>query len=257
MSSECSRSDGESSEEGNVFLELGSDPAIKHFCLDEALSTPLRRVFKFQNLEGAHETLGLADIMTMIRGSPTEHLPQLKCAYLAIFESSTGRLGALGKSEAKERDPRVIGITEWTHKIPLPLGGDVYPSLRIVFHLRGEIPDSQFKLCADVVPVPRQFLESPDNSGTRPKMKRFLSWGHANPSTIRLHGGTVMSLENAKNALEDNLPEMVDSTPIIAAGTKEAVQGAPRIITVQGAGPFGVREREQIYTWSEVVKKFN
>ena len=254
MSSEGSRSDGESSEEGNVFLELGSDPSIKHFCLDETLSTPLRRVFKFQNLEGAHETLGLADIMTMIRGSPTEFLPQLKCVYLAIQDGS-GRLGALGKSEAKERDPRVIGITEWTHKIPLPLGGDVYTSLRIVFHLRGEIPDSHFKMCADVVPVPRQFLESADNSGTRPKMKRFLSWGHAQPSTLRLQGGTIISLENPKNALEEHLPDMGQDVTFTITTIAPKSASAHHAVSEVAARQTDHSSTRQLYCWSEVVKK--
>jgi hypothetical protein len=249
MSSDGSRSDGESSEEQtNVFLELGADPTLKHFALDEDLSLPLRRVFKFQNLEGVHETLGLADIMTMIRGSPTEFLPHVKHAYLGVFDSSTKRVGTLGKAEAQERDPRVLGITEWTAKVPLPLGGDLYNSLRIVFHLSSEIPDSQFKLCADVVPVPRQFLES--DSGSRPKMKRFLSWGHSQASVLRLQGGTVIALENPKSALEDELPCMTETIQIC---TKESTTKPSDPTENSSKVPLAMASRQ--YTWSEIVKK--
>ena len=249
MSSDGSRSEGDSSEEQtNVFLELGADPTIKHFALDEDLSLPLRRVFKFQNLEGAHETLGLADIMTMIRGTPTEFLPHVKHAYLGVFDASTKRVGTLGKAEAQERDPRVLGITEWTAKVPLPLGGDLYNSLRIVFHLSTEIPDSQFKLCADVVPVPRQFLES--DSGSRPKMKRFLSWGHSQASVLRLQGGTVIALENPKNALEDELPSMTETIQIFTKETHQTTSDLPENFSKIS---FGMSSRQ--YTWSEIVKK--
>ena len=253
MSSEGSRSsDGESSEEQtNVFLELGSDPTTKHFDLDEELSLPLRRVFKFQNLDGAHETLGLADIMTMVRGSPTEFLPHVKHAYLGVFDASTKLIGALGKAESQERDPRVLGIAEWTSKVPLPLGGDLYNSLRIVFHLSSEIPDSQFKLCADVVPVPRQFLES--DSGSRPKMKRFLSWGHSQASVLRLQGGTVIALENPKNALEDELPSLTETIQICTLMKSETSNKASVSETPKQNSNFGMTSRQ--FTWSEIVKK--
>jgi hypothetical protein len=225
------------SDSGNVFLELGGDPSIKHFELDDELSTPLRRVFKFVNFEGTHETLGLSDIMTMVRGPP-ENFLKINCVVLGVYEASTKMIGAIGKSESKSRDPRVMGISEWTTKIPLPLGGSLYPLLRIVYHLHSELSDELFKLCADVVPTPRQFIEG--NEGQRPKMKRFLSWGHANPSTLRLHGGTVLALENPKNALDCTLADIPGTLTIV----------------VNEAKPQEVIFQEPKYTWSEVVKKF-
>jgi hypothetical protein len=165
-------SDSSASDNGNVFLELGADPSIKHFELDEENSTPLRRVFKFLNFEGTHETLGLADIMTMVRGNP-EHFLKINCVFLGLYDAATKSIGAIGKSESKSRDPRVMGISEWTTKIPLPLGGTLYPLLRIVYHLQSELSDDMFKMCADVVPTPRKFLEG--NVVLRPKMMRLFS----------------------------------------------------------------------------------
>jgi hypothetical protein len=239
--SERSRSESESSEESNVFLELGFDPSIKHFALEEELSTPHIRVFSFQNLEGTHETLGLADIMTMIRGGPDEFLPKVISVYLGIFDPATKSIGTIGKSVSKERDHRVMGISEWTGKIPLPLGGDLFSKLRIVFHLMEPMPDSTFKLCASVVPVPRQFLEGPDQQ--RPKMKRFLNWG-GEPSVLRLQGGNVMALENPRNSLDfchSSLPNTIICQDAIP--------------TVQTRPPW--TPPEPVYSWSEVVKKFN
>ena len=132
MSEEGRSTSSESSDEPNVFMELGVDPNVKHFALDEELSLPLRRVFKLQELEGTHETLGLSDIMTMVRGSPDENLPHIKSIYLGLKDPKSNDVGAVGKSEAKERDPRVIQIHEWTPKIPLPLGGPTYSLLRII-----------------------------------------------------------------------------------------------------------------------------
>jgi hypothetical protein len=241
-----SRSDSEQSSdnESNVFLELGSDPSTKHFELDEEASSPLLRVFSFRNLEGTHETLGLADIMTMIRGDPDEYLPKVNCIYLGIFDAKTKRIGAIGKSVSKQRDPRVMGISEWTGKIPLPLGGNLYSLLRLVFHLHEAIPDTTFKLCADVVPVPRQFLEGPNQQS--PRMKRFLNWGQDEPSILRLHGGNVMALENPKNALDPNLSTLQEH--IIVCQDSQPTQMKP---------PTVWSPPEQVYGWSEVVKKFN
>jgi len=240
-----SRSDSEQSSdnESNVFLELGSDPSIKHFQLEEEASSSLIRIFSFHNLEGTFETLGLADIMTMIRGSPEEHLPKINCVYLGIYDFKTKRIGAIGKSACKTRDPRVLGITEWTGKIPLPLGGNLYSRLRLVFHLHEPVPDSAFKLCADVVSVPRQFLEGPDQQ--RPKMKRFLNWGQAEPSILRLHGGNVMSLENPKNALDASLADLGEAI-VCQDPMPQTVMRPPTTWTPP----------EQVYSWSEVVKKF-
>jgi hypothetical protein len=242
--SECS-SDSEQSSvvESNVFLELGSDPSVKHFVLDETLSTPLIRVFLFQNLEGTHETLGLADIMTMIRGTPEEFLPKLNCVYLGIYNPKNKTIGTIGKSESKQRDPRVLGISEWTSKIPLPLGGNLFTNLRLVFHLHESIPDSTFKLCADVVPVPRQFLEGGDQQ--RPKMKRFLNWGQSEPSILRLNGGFVLSIENPKNAMDSNLPDL---------GEILVCQEGPQLTMKP---PTTIVHFEKVFSWSELVKKFN
>jgi hypothetical protein len=232
--SEDSDSSSSVSDAGNVFLELGGDPSIKHFELDEENSTPLRRVFKFVNFDGTYETFGLADIMTMVRGNP-ENFLKINCIYLGLYDTATKSVGAIGKSESKSKDPRVMGIAEWTTKIPFPLGGRVFSLLRIVFHLHSELSDEHFKMTADVVPTPRQFLEG--NEGVRPKMKRFLTWKNAQPSTLRLHGGTVLCLENPKNALDASLPELSGSINL-AIATESPVPNEPK------------------YTWSEIVKKF-
>jgi hypothetical protein len=224
------------SDTGNVFLELGADPSTKHFELDEENSTPLRRVFKFVNFDGTYETFGLADIMTMVRGNP-ENFLKINCVYLGLYDSATKSVGAIGKSESKSKDPRVMGIAEWTTKIPFPLGGKVFALLRIVFHLHSELSDEHFKMTADVVPTPRQFLEG-GAEGTRPKMKRFLTWKNVQPSTLRLHGGTVLCLENPKNALEASLPDLQETITVHSVGTESPVPNEPK------------------YTWSEIVKKF-
>jgi hypothetical protein len=235
-----SRSESESSEDAHVFCELGMDPAINHFVLDEELSTQLRRVFKCQELDG-HETMGLSDIMTMMRGTPDEYLPLVHSVYLGLKDPQSNAVGVIGKSESRGRDPRVLGIQEWTQKIPLPLGGSTYAQLRIVFHLHAEIPLEHFKICADVVPVPRQFLESADSSG-RPKMKRILGWGKDPPSILRLLGGTILTLEQPRDALDPTLPEL--NSPITLVQPTETKTQPMRAVS------------ERLYSWSELVRKY-
>ena len=181
-----------------VFLELDKE----HFEEDTVLSTPLCRVLRFVKLE-THESVGLSEVAGMVRGDAAAISAKLKGVYLALLDpSGTGALGILGKGIPTGSDPRVHIVSEWTPKCPLPLGGKLYPNLRMVFHLSEPLTDGEtLKLGADIIAVPHLYL-----NGT-PKMKRILTWD-TKKSTLRLRGGTVLCLENPYHALSPTLDEL-------------------------------------------------
>jgi hypothetical protein len=181
-----------------VFLELDKE----HYEEDSVLSTPLCRVLRFVKLE-THETVGLSEVAGMVRGDAAAVSSKLKGVYLALLDpSGTGALGILGKGIPTGSDPRVHIISEWTSKCPLPLGGKLYPNLRLVFHFSEPLAEGEtLKLGGDIIAVPQLYL-----NGT-PKMKRILSW-EGKKSTLRLRGGTVLCLENPHHALSPTLDEL-------------------------------------------------
>jgi hypothetical protein len=192
----------------NVLIELESE----HYAEDVALSTPLRKVIRF-NIDGPlailqanniqDSMLGIAELAGMIRGDPAEVAPKVISVCLAILDISGQHLSILGKATAKsaETDPRIFNIPEWTSKCPLPLGGQVSNRIRLVFHLSHPLVEGEtVKVGGDIVKVPEVWF-----TPTLPKMKRVLSWTFG-PRTIksvlRLRGGTMSSLESPWNASE-------------------------------------------------------
>jgi hypothetical protein len=189
-----SDSDNESE---RVFLELDKD----HYTEDVQRSTSLKRVLCLINLD-THESLGISDFAGMVRGTPEEVVPKIKDVFLGLVDPTTNSMGILGRAtpNAKDSDPRIFCIPEWTAKCPLPLGGITYKQLRIIFHFHTPLAEGEtLKMAADIVPVPSLYT---DNS---PKMKRVLTWKHEEnklSSTLRLRGGTVLCIENAYDAMK-------------------------------------------------------
>jgi hypothetical protein len=192
-----SESEDESTSQ-QVFLELDKE----HYEEDTVLSTPLCRVLRFIKLE-THESVGISEVAGMVRGDAAAISAKLKGVYLGLVDpKGTGALGVLGKGIPTGSDARVHIVSEWTPKCPLPLGGKLFPNLRMVFHLSEPLAEEEtLKLGGDIVAVPHLYL-----NGT-PKMKRILSWD-GKKSTLRLRGGTVLCLENPLHALSPTLDEL-------------------------------------------------
>jgi hypothetical protein len=190
-------SDSESDHSERVFLELDKD----YYEEDVHRSTSLKRVLRLIKLD-THETLGISDIAGMVRGTPEEVVPKIKDVFLGLVDPTTNQVGILGRAapNAKESDPRIFSIAEWTSKCPLPLGGITYGQLRLIFHLHTPLEDTEtLKLAADIVPVPPLYTEN------SPKMKRVMTWKSGETkltSTLRLRGGSILCIENAFDAMK-------------------------------------------------------
>jgi hypothetical protein len=181
-----------------VFLELDKE----HYEEDPVLSTPLMRVLRFVKLE-THESVGLSEVAGMVRGDAAIITGKLKGVYLGVIDpNGSGAMGLLGRGVPTGSDPRVHIVSEWTPKCPLPLGGKLFPNLRMVFHLSEPLADDEtLKLGGDIIAVPPLYLNG------SPKMKRILTWD-GKKSTLRLRGGTVLCLETPLYVLSPTLNEM-------------------------------------------------
>lgn len=171
------------SEEDVVLMELHDDNV--NFVAEE--SVPHKHlVFRIVNSLGDHST-ALANMAVMFRGSESDLISVLG-VFLAV--KINDEFQRIGTGTPDDDDGRVFRIGEWTSDVPLPLGNDLIPKLRVVILLDDHLDPGRVKFGADVVAFPEVFLQG------SPRMKRKLG-----ASTLKFRGGSLTDIENALSAL--------------------------------------------------------
>ena len=172
-----------SEEEVQVLMELHDDNI--NFVAEE--SVPHKHlVFRIVNTLGDDST-ALANMAVMFRGSEVDLIAVLG-VFLAV--KNKDEFQRIGTATPDEDDGRVFRIGEWTSSVPLPLGNELLPKLRLVILLDDHLDPGRVKFGADLVPFPEVFLQG------SPRMKRKLG-----TSTLKFRGGSLTDIEQAMSAL--------------------------------------------------------
>ena len=171
-------------EDVQVLMELHDDNI--GFVAEESIPHK-HLVFRIVNTLGDDST-ALANMAVMFRGLEVDMVSVLG-VFLAVKKDD--EFQKIGTGTPDDDDIRVFRIGEWTSSVPLPLGSDLLPKLRLVILLADDHVDPRrVKFGADLVPFPEVFLQG------SPRMKRKLG-----SSTLKFRGGSLVEIEQAMSAL--------------------------------------------------------